>query len=76
MMNFTGPLKNRWLWVAVSLTLLLQPGLSMAAEQAAAGQLLQPDSYRHYFAEFVQDEKEMLGDAPPLPWDWFVENIP
>jgi hypothetical protein len=76
MMNFAGPLNNRWLWVALLLASLLRPGLSMAAEQAPAGQLLQPDSYRHYFTEFVQDEKEMLGDAPPLPWDWFVANIP
>jgi hypothetical protein len=35
-----------------------------------------PDSFRHYFTGFVGDEHEMLGSAPPLPWNWFVRNIP
>jgi hypothetical protein len=76
MKTSSGPLKNRWMRVAVVLPLLLQSGWFVAAQQAPAGPLLQADSFRHYFTGFERDEKEMLGDAPPLPWEWFVQNIP
>lgn len=45
-------------------------------ETAAPPPVLQPESFHHFFNEFVGDEKEMLGSAPELPWDWFVANIP
>ena len=38
--------------------------------------VLDPTSIQHYFTGFYNDEREMLGTAPPVPWDWFVQNIP
>jgi hypothetical protein len=38
--------------------------------------LLDPQSYRHYFEQFTADEKDMLGQSEPLPWEWFQQNIP
>jgi len=46
------------------------------AEARALGPVLQPEKFRHYFRAFVRDEREMLGSAPPLPWQWFAGNIP
>lgn len=63
-------------WVpAIGLALLLAAAAANG-EKRNTGPLLQPDDYRHYFADFVRDESEMLGSAPPLPWDWYVANIP
>jgi hypothetical protein len=46
------------------------------AAKPAQKKILDPVSIHHYFTEFYNDEREMLGTAPPVPWDWFVENIP
>jgi hypothetical protein len=64
------------IWMTSLLILLAQPGSCAASQQATVAPVLKPENFRHYFAGFVEDEKEMLGDAPVLPWEWFVENIP
>jgi hypothetical protein len=38
--------------------------------------VLDPQSYRHYFEQFTTDEKDMLGQSEPLPWEWFQQDIP
>jgi hypothetical protein len=76
MMNASGYSKYQWLWCAVFFPLLLQCPSSLAAENASGAQILDPSNYHHYFNGFVQDEREMLGNAPPLPWQWFEKNIP
>ena len=38
--------------------------------------VLQPEAFHHFFEDFVADEREMLGGAPALQWNWFVANIP
>jgi len=38
--------------------------------------VLQPANFQHYFVEFTNEEQQMLGTAPSLPWNWFVKNIP
>jgi len=58
-----------------TLVCLLLVGQAVA-DKGGFGPLLKPDSFRHYFGEFVRDEQEMLGVAPPLPWGWFLGNIP
>ena len=40
------------------------------------GPALQPSTYRHYFETFAQQEQEALGERPPVPWQWFADNIP
>jgi hypothetical protein len=67
---------NRWTCAAAVLILLLCSSAYTRAEQPASGPVLRAESFRHFFVEFVDDEREMLGTAPPLPWDWFVRNIP
>jgi hypothetical protein len=37
---------------------------------------LNPETYHQYFLDFAAEEKLMLGHAPPVPWEWFKENIP
>ena len=37
---------------------------------------LEAARFRHYFAQFSDDEKAMLGEVDPLPWEWFEQNIP
>lgn len=62
---------------AVALALLLSSWRVCVGQQRAANaRLLQPADFQHYFAEFANDERDMLGSDPPLPWDWFVKNIP
>src|SRR5262249_4188266 len=38
--------------------------------------VLQPADFRHYFGQFSSDEKEVLGEDDPFPWEWFENNIP
>jgi hypothetical protein len=38
--------------------------------------VLDPARIQPYFTEFYNDEREMLGTAPPVPLNWFVDNIP
>jgi hypothetical protein len=76
MMIVSGPSKYRWMWCLVFLALLLPSPPFLAAESDSGTQVLDPGSFRHYFNGFAQDEKEMLGSAPPLPWQWFERNIP
>ena len=61
------------LTLALALT-FIQSGA--ATERPRSATLLTPDSFRHYFTDFARDEQEMLGSAPPVPWVWFVRNIP
>lgn len=76
MKTFSGPPNSRWKQPILTLMLLMQPIWVLQAQQASSNSLLQPESFRHYFIGFERDEKEMLGKAPPLPWDWFAQNIP
>ena len=55
---------------------LLHSSACTAAGPATSEPVLRPDSFRHYFAGFASDEREMFGSAPPTPWNWFVRNIP
>ncbi len=50
-------------------------GISQMSKSSPKG-VLHPESYRHYFTGFYNDEREMLGTTPPLQWNWFVQNIP
>jgi hypothetical protein len=61
--------------LVILLGVLLMP-LGSIAERPGRGSLLRPESFKHYFTGFSRDETEMLGSAPPLPWNWFVSNIP
>jgi len=56
--------------------LLPKAGVCGAARQDLDSSILHASDYKHYFSDFVRDEREMLGSAPSLPWDWFVANIP
>lgn len=58
---------------ALSLLLCIATG---KAEKPRTQPLLNPQSYRGTFDQFAADEREMLGSAPQLPWEWFVANIP
>jgi hypothetical protein len=58
------------------LALALQASAGAASNDSAGAPVLTPDTFQHYFDDFARDEQEMLGSAPPLPWDWFVANIP
>jgi hypothetical protein len=60
----------------VPLLAVLMFGSAAGAQDTLSRPLLRPDSFRHYFNGFARDEGEMLGSAPPVPWDWFVANIP
>jgi hypothetical protein len=65
-------------WICVvALTLSLSAtGACSGADHGLEAPVLHAPNYQHYFTEFVNNEREMLGTAPPLPWDWFVANIP
>jgi hypothetical protein len=51
-------------------------GSATRPDMLASPPVLQPEASHHFFVEFVENEKEMLGTAPALPWNWFVANIP
>ena len=38
--------------------------------------MLDSERFRHYFSEFTDDERQMLGQSEPLQWAWFDANIP
>jgi hypothetical protein len=38
--------------------------------------ILNPEEFRHFFIQFSQDEKSMVGDDDPFPWAWFERNVP
>ncbi len=67
-------LRARRLCLAVALAAAFHPGVR--AEDRALVSVLEPGNFRHYFTGFARDERETLGTAPPLPWQWFVRNIP
>jgi len=76
-------MKNPVIWranrrsLAVVLAILaVHPGVFAQAGTRSSGPVLRSNSFRHFFTGFVSDERKMLGSAPPLPWDWFVSNIP
>lgn len=52
---------------------LVSPG---RVREASTHSLLDTESFRHYFVQFADDEKAMLGKSDQLPWSWFVQNIP
>ncbi len=56
--------------------ILLPAAKSIAARKLLTPPVLNADSFHHYFIDFASDEQEMLGSAPPVPWDWFAANIP
>ena len=60
-----------WLGAALTLNCL---GMAHAATQPSA--LIDPETAHHYFVDFYNDEREMLGAAQPLQWEWFKSNIP
>jgi hypothetical protein len=66
----------RWSCVFVLVSLLPSVEVSSAPKQVVSTAVLHAPDYHHYFSDFVHDEREMLGSAPPLPWEWFVANIP
>src|SRR5580704_7811452 len=74
LMNSHGIHAARWCSVIVVAVLLQVKGFAEAHKRAA--DVLSPESFQHYFTDFANDEREMLGVAPPVPWDWFVRNIP
>lgn len=41
-----------------------------------APRLLEPQESGHFFTQFSDDEKRMLSDDDPFPWDWFEKNVP
>ncbi|MGA7340229.1 MAG: glycosyl hydrolase family 65 protein [Terracidiphilus sp.] len=47
-----------------------------SAEAKPVAQLLSPESYRHYFTEFGEQQHAFLGDQPVVNWTWFAANIP
>src|SRR5215475_5726361 len=38
--------------------------------------ILNPEEFRHFFIQFSQDEKNMVGGDDPFPWAWFERNVP
>lgn len=58
-----------------SVLILAGSGYSQASKPSAKP-IVDPASVRHYFTGFYNDEREMLGTAAPLEWNWFVDNIP
>lgn len=74
MRNFVIWSVNRLVFAVALVILLRYP--SVYQVRRVSGPALTPDSFRHYFTEFVSEEQEMLGSAPPLAWGWFVRNIP
>ncbi len=66
------------LWSCAFALVLLLPGAVASSEvkHVADASVLHASDYQHYFSDFAQDEREMLGTAPLLPWSWFVANIP
>ena len=76
-MTIAGVPLSRPLVRGLAVAALLAACEVRAAEQSSSvTPLLQAESYHHYFLDFFKDEQEMLGSAPPLPWDWFTRNIP
>lgn len=64
-------------WNYVIALAFLIPSWSVGAGQSrAAAPLFQPADFQHYFREFTNEERQMLGTAPPMQWNWFVANIP
>src|SRR6266403_1440886 len=62
--------------VPLVLVALLQFGSAEKVRQTPTAAVLQPESFRHYFVQFASDEKAMLGNNEPLPWEWFEQEIP
>jgi Mannosylglycerate hydrolase MGH1-like glycoside hydrolase domain/Glycosyl hydrolase family 65, C-terminal domain len=74
-MNSRGMHTVKWC-TAFLLALLLQGKGFAQTGKGGDAPVLPPEGFQHYFTEFASDEREMLGTAPPVPWDWFVANIP
>jgi hypothetical protein len=76
MMDAFGCIRKRRLKISVLLLFILQTARCVPQQLLAPPPVLNAENYRPLFADFVQQEREMLGHAPALPWDWFVKNIP
>jgi len=50
--------------------------LGLNAQGRPQTELLQPESYHHYFTEFAKQEHDFLQDQPVVQWPWFADNIP
>jgi len=72
--SVAGPLAR--IAVMFGAVLILEGAALSEAAKPPAMRVIDPASIRHYFTEFYNDEREMLGAAPPIQWDWFVEDIP
>jgi hypothetical protein len=66
----------RWSGAAALIALMMPQCLCIGQNHSLAKPILNPDSYRHYFDQFADEEQEMLGSAPSVPWNWFVTNLP
>lgn len=55
---------------------ILQATFLFAAPPEASTFTLRPEAYRHYFDTFAAEERDFLGIAPPVQWNWFAKNIP
>ncbi len=63
--------------LATAVLLFLAPLPVCAAEAPHDGAfVLNPDSYRHYVAEFSRQEIEATGHPGDDPWPWMTANIP
>ena len=63
--------------VAFALALLALSQVQPAKIQAQPPHSpLEPAEFRHYFVQFSNDEKAMLGEDDPFSWEWFEQNIP
>lgn len=69
-------LRSRCFSAAVLFLLLLPFAICAETRKASHQAVLTASSFHHYFVEFADDEREILGSDPPVPWDWFVKNIP
>jgi hypothetical protein len=69
-------IRNRVLRATFVFALVLHSGFCSGTESASIKPVLKAESFKHYFVGFARDEKQMLGDSPPLPWEWFEANIP
>jgi hypothetical protein len=76
MMDAFGCIRKGRLQLSALLLLVLQPAWCVSQQLPASPPVLNAENYQSMFADFVQQEREILGHAPALPWDWFVNNIP
>ena len=62
--------------LVLGLLVLFQSHSAGRVREISSESVLDPESFRHYFVQFSKDEKAMLGESDPPPWEWFEQNIP